>query len=177
MKNIRTNLHDLEKKLNRKLNILIMYFDRNTLVNHRDNSFPTRGHFKHPIENFVDVGKSQIVECLEDWLDVRKTFNSGSSRNGSIIQSSLTKSLCCAQDYFDVILAYDKTLANRVDNPTEPIEIYPDTSVWTIRQIRQGHNLERLYCPSYYSRLDEYRKDRIRNKWRKKKCRVTAKLY
>lgn len=93
MKNIRTNLHDLEKKLNRKLNILIMYFDRNTLVNHRDNSFPTRGHFKHPIENFIDVGKSQIVECLEDWLDVRKTFNSSSSRTGSIIRSSLTKSL------------------------------------------------------------------------------------
>ena len=177
MKNIRTNLHDLEKKLNRKLNILIMYFDRDTLVNHRDNSFPTRGRFKHPIENFVDNEKFQIVECLEDWLDVRKTFDSGSSRNGSIIRSSLTKSLCGAQDYFDVILAYDKTLANRVDNPTEPIEIYPDTSVWTIRQIRQGHNLERLYCPSYYSRLDEYQKDRIRNKWRKKKCRVTAKLY
>lgn len=177
MKNIRTNLHDLKKKLNRKLNILIMYFDRDTLVNHRDSSFPTRGHFKHPIENFVDNEKFQIVECLEDWLDVRKTFNSSSSRNGNIIQSSLTKSLCGAQDYFDVILAYDKTLSNRVDNPNEPIEIYPDTSVWTIRQIRQGHNLERLYCPSYYSRLDEYRKDRIRNKWRKKKCRVTAKLY
>lgn len=85
MKNIRTNLHNLEKKLNRKLNILIMYFDRDELVNRRDNGFLTLGHFKRPIENFVGNGKYQIVNCLEDWLDVRKTFNSNSSRNGSII--------------------------------------------------------------------------------------------